>query len=411
MKKVYLLLGFLALSTGAFAQIGLSWGMRLPLDFQTNPYQRQDVYAHKISDGIITYVNSLEELWGRVPDSLIYPLDGWANPTARDFSSGSAQTINMPEQDSADVYARYTLMAGDAALYVLFNVQDDEVDPAGGDKLELAFAPYVDAFDPGRPIYPNTTHFRYNADSNAYNMGGGIWIPAATYVEMSKFGSWTEAGSYKVDLPLETNAELFAGSPIYTLTGANADTLGDVTFAQTHEALQTLYEPSTNGYLYLAVVPWSVMYGFKLENPGDQMSLCAKVNDFDSNNATFQNNQGATVTHNYGYWGQTDKNDVYWAIPYYSPRVTLIEVTAATSVDAPLNSVIKAFFAEDRLHISHHQGAIDVEIYDLRGARTHSLHGAATTLDLSALAPGVYMADIIDQAGNRSMLKFMKRTH
>ncbi|RMG70338.1 MAG: T9SS C-terminal target domain-containing protein [Bacteroidetes bacterium] len=409
MKKIYVLLGLLAMTSGAFAQIGLSWRQFLPLDFQTNPYQRETVYAHKISDGIVTYVNSLEELWGLVPDSLTYVIDGWGNPTARDFSSGSAQTINMPAQDAADYYGQYTLMAGDMALYVLFRVEDNEIDPDNGDKLELAFAPYADAYDPGRTIYPNTTHSRFNADSNAYNMGGGIWIPSSDYVEMAKWGSWTEAGSYKVDLPLASNDSLFAGSPIYTLTGANSDTLGDVSFASTHEPLQTLYEPGTGVYYYLAIVPWSVMYGFKLENPGDAMTVCPKVNDFDSDNATYQNNQGATVTFNYGYWSQTDKNDVYFAIPFYGPRVELVEVTANTSIGEQLNSVIKAFYAADRVHISHNQGDIDVNIFDLRGAQVRALRNAPTTLDVSTLAPGVYMADIIDQAGNRSMLKFMKQ--
>ncbi|GAB4414742.1 MAG: hypothetical protein OHK0039_22780 [Bacteroidia bacterium] len=412
MKKVYVLIGLLALNLGAFAQIGLDWGQALPADFESNPYQRETVYAHKIKDGIIGWVSSLEQLWSVVPDSLIFEIDGWSNTTVRDFSSGSAQTINMPAQNSvADFNARYTLMAGDQALYVLFNVTDDEVDAANGDKLELGFAPYAGKFDPGRTIYPNTTHFRWNADSNAYSFPGGRWIPAATYIEMAKYGSWTEVGSYKVDLPLATNDTLFAGSPIYTLTGANKDTLGNVTFSQTHEPLRTFYEPRTGGYLYLAIVPWEVMYGFKLQTPGDEMSIAPKVNDFDSNNATFQNSQGATVTHNYGYWGGTDKNDVYWAIPYYGPKVVLVEVVNATGINSQLNQVIKSYFAGDRLYVSHQQGSFDVQIYDMRGARVASYRNARAATDLSELLPGVYTADVLDQAGNRAVVKFMKQTN
>ncbi|MCO6480103.1 MAG: T9SS type A sorting domain-containing protein [Phaeodactylibacter sp.] len=405
MKKLYLFLLLLAIGPLSFAQIGRSWGQRLPDDFRENPYPRQTVKLLMVNDDDVIGANTLEELWGTVDAEFIYPLDGWANPTARDFSSGSAVTVDVPPQDEADIYGEYTAMAGDNALYVLFNVSDDEVDPAGGDKLELGWAPYVDPFDPGRPIYPDVSHWAWNADQMGYNFPGGAVVSGEDYVEMSYYSTWTEAGAYKVDLPLESSAELYAGAPVYSLKGPDLDTLGDVSGGAVPVALQTLYEAKTGGYFYLAIVPWEAMNGAKPTAVGDQISLAPKVNDWDSNNFTYQNNSGAEVVHSYGYWGSTDQNDVYWAIAFYGAKA---ELTMASSTFEPLNDVIKAYYSGNELIITHSEGNTFVDIYNASGVRVKTFVEADNVMDLSFLIRGFYVADIRDDAGNRSLVKFVK---
>lgn len=422
MKKLYTLAMLLLISTMSFAQIGYSWWMFLPLDYEENPYPRQTVQVQKVTDEFATSQNSLDDLWNTVPEELTFPIEGWINQTADDWSSGEEVTVDVPAQTPEDFTAHYTMMSGDQNLYVLYNVVDDEVSPmvGDGDFVELAFAPYAGQYDPGREIYPDMSRttgagywwaeesshvWGWNASAGEPQPWGTV-IPGDVYVDMSLYGTWTEAGAYKCDLPLATSAEVFAAAPTYTMKGPNLDTLGDVAGGLTASALQTLYEPKSDGYYFLVVIPWSSMSA-KLENIGDQMSIAPKVNDWDSDNFTVEDSDGNPVIHRYDVWGSTDNNGAYWAIAYYGAVAELVE---STSTYEAVNNAFEAFYSSSSLTVVNGNGKQTVDIYNVNGVLVRTFQGQAT-MDLSFLNAGFYVADIHDDEGNRSLVKFVKSVH
>ncbi|MEE9440193.1 MAG: T9SS type A sorting domain-containing protein [Saprospiraceae bacterium] len=420
MKKVYLILLFLPIATLCMSQIGYSWWQFLPSDFETNPAPRATVMIQKVNDDVIANTNSLEELWGNVGDDFIYPIDFLAATTVEDYTSGDKVVTDLPVASADDYTGSYSILAGADALYVLYNVVDDEVDVTR-DLLEMHFAPYGSKYDPGREIYPDMSRGpgggRWWEAGQAHVWGafdedtdmpgnGAIVISGADYVEMSKYCSWTEAGAYKVELKLESSQELFPSALNYSLKGDNNDILGDVSGGSIGDvAMQALFEQTSNGYLYLSIIPWDVMKGSKLENNGDQMSIATKVNDFDGNNLAYVDKDGNAQVARYDSWGGATDNSVYFAIAYYGAIGELTDGPLATADSQ--KEVINAYYSNEMLFIENSDRDLDVKIYDLKG-ELMTQHVGENQIDVSLLIPGYYVASILDNKGNKSSIKFVK---
>lgn len=419
MKKFYLILVLLPIATLCMAQIGPGWWQFLPEDFEENPYERQTVMVQLATDATVTESNSLDDIWSRVGDEFMYPIDALTTTEVQDFSAGG-DLVTLPIQSPEDYTGAYTLISGDQALYVLYKVIDDDFN-AAEDFAELHVAPYGGKFDPGREIFPDTERtnlggywwtenesyvWGWDTDTGAPGDGARI-IPGVDYVEMAKYGSWTETGAYKVELPLVSSAEVFPGAIEYSLLGDNQDILGDVSGGAIPIAMQTLLEPTADGYYFLVLIPWDLIPSGKMVDVGDEISIALKINDYDADNFSYRSNTGATVIHNYHHWGATDNNDAYWAIAYYGARAVLQNGPLLVNSFEPLTDNIDAFYAGNQLTIKSTDANLSVTVYDVDGKIRGQFKGD-NQINMSFLNPGYYIANISDENGNRSIVKFVK---
>lgn len=419
MKKSYLLLVVLCITSLTYAQIGPTWWMFLPADYATNPYQRQNISVAKVGDASIAGAASLEALWNTLETQFINTLDNPSATTVDDYSTGSKVKVALPNQSADDFTGRYSVMAGENYLYLLFNVLDDDVLPTGGDKLEFAFAPYANKYDPGRELFLNDTHWGYyqDGDGNKFYVWGGFdattgapkatatVISEADYTDMAKYSTWTETGANKIDLNLVTN-DAPASGLAYSLFGVNDEILGDVSAGSTIENVLTLMETKSTGYYFLVAIPWTEFSNdFKLSNDGDAMSLAIKMNDADSDNLSHVDKNANTKTAIYGYWGNTTNNNAYWAVAYYGAIATLVDVSSSvSSLERPSLDVV---YANNKLVLSNQSKACHIEIYSMSGVKVMDVE-RATELDVSALNYGVYVAVINNGSTDKKVVKFSK---
>lgn len=419
MKKGYLLLVLLCITTLTYAQIGPSWWMFLPEDYATNPYQRQHIEVEKVDNASIADATNLESLWNNLDSRFINSIDNPSATTVRDYSTGERVDVDLPAQSAEDYTGHFSVMASEDYLYILFNVDDDEVLPTDGDKVEIAFAPYSGKYDPGRELFLNDTHwgFYQDGDGNKFYVWGGFnsdtgepnsWatvISEAVYTDMAKYGTWTETGANKIDLDLVTKSAPAPGLA-YSLFGENDEILGDVSAGSTTEDVLSVMEQKTGGYYFLVGLPWSEFSdGFKLLNDGDAMSLAVKVNDADSDNLEYTDNNGNVHNYVYGYYGGATHNNVYWAIAYYGAIATLVDVN--TSASSPEFTSSDVFYANNRLVLSNQDKVCRIEIYSITGVKLMDVK-SATDIDVSLLKNGIYVAVVSNGSFSPKVIKFIK---
>lgn len=401
------------------AQIGYDWWQFLPADFEDNPYARQEIMVQPTTDENIGGFASLDLLWNASGDDFHYAVDALVTANVLDYTNDeNGVSTDVPLQGADDFTGSYTVMSTDGALYVLYNIKDDQF-VFGSDFAEMHFAPYAEKHDPGKTIYPDMSRSGFSGywwdqeQSHVWGWDSGTGMPFGwatiitgdNYVEMSKYGSWNDVGAYKVDLPLASSGEVFAQTVAYTLKGDNLDTLGNVGGGTIPVAMQTVFEQTADGYFFLCVIPWDLMPSGKMENIGDQISFAAKMNDFDDDNFVYKNGDGNDVTHRYDYWGGTTDNNAYWAIAYFGARATL---TGGPLAIADLdNTEVNAYYVNNKVVIDNDAYETTVRIYNVNGTLVGQSHGE-NQVDVSYLNAGYYVANIFDNDGNTTVLKFVK---
>jgi hypothetical protein len=301
MKKLYLFLFAVLLTASSFSQIGPSWWQYLPSDWRTNTYVRDTIMITNVADDFVGGYDVLATLWDDV---------------VADVVEINSKTGGPDADGAADVDAKAKLFWDANNLYILYKVVDQEVDTAK-DFLEIHTAPYGCYYNPDRTIFPHgyPPWANVSPDPSDYEFGGTI-IPGLEYVAMSKMGSWTEAGAYKMEIKLKTKEDFYPSAITYSLVGPAKDTLGDVSSGAPDSPLTTVYEAAADGYLMLIIEPWAVMKGMvPEEGVFESMSVAVKINDYDSDNADGDDED--TNPDIAQYWGGTTDNSAYWAIAYY----------------------------------------------------------------------------------------------
>jgi hypothetical protein len=390
MKRFYFFLIFLFVSVGLFAQIGPSWWQMLPADWRTNPPARDTVSILKVSDDAIEQYASLAELFAGIPAEEI-PIVNTSN--------GACNLL-----DANDFSANVKAFFDNSNYYVLYNVNDEDVQTEGLDRIEMHLAPYADSCDPGRPIYPAGYEPAGATDTvGDYNFWGR-WISGEEYVLMSYRGSWTEVGAFKTEWVLASSEEYYPSACTYTLLGPNHDTLGDVVTGAPPVPFQCIYEPKTGGYYFLAIMPHSL---FPMEPDPvtfPMMSVAFKVNDKDADDIDCTTDDEETDVDRYEAWGAAT-NDAYWAIAFnggigkfdFSTSVKPIKVTEAS-----------AYYYSGYLRLVRQDLVRSVSVYNITGALIRSVQSPSELINISDLTGGIYIVRINQFNGSSSVTKIVK---
>jgi hypothetical protein len=402
MKKTFTLFFALLFSGALFAQIGPSWWQMLPVDWQTNPYDRDTVTIAKVSDTFDEDFNSLDEMWGYVTGATF--ADRVTVIPINNFTAGAEQV-----KDAADLTAHGIALWNNNNLYFLFKVEDDEIHAS--DRIEMHPAPYVGPYNPGRPIYPAGFDAGANTtpdDPYDYDYWGRN-IPGPEYVQMAMYGSWTEAGAYKSEWVLQSGSDLHPSASTYTLKGPDKDTLGDVVMGSIPESCAAVFETKTDGYYFLAIVPLTVFHGAyegKKPNPTDwtEMSVALKVDDMDSDNQDGPDDNSDPDRSE--AWGATGSNDAYWAIGFYG-GVGLFGFQAL-GVDNIKVNPYKAYVSAGNLVIDRASELRNVSVFSVTGAQMLSVNNPSRTINLNNLSKGVYVVRLTDRSGNNFAQKIVK---
>ena len=297
----------------AFAQLPFAWGASLPDDYKDNPYARQEIKAMKVIDDDVTGADNLEAIWGTIGDSYVNAVD--------------AKMGDFPDQAAADFTGKFALLAGEDALYVMFNVIDDDWDQAA-DKCEIVFSHQDGAYDIDPAIIGAdslSAPWKYDFETHDYK-----GITKDVLHDMGRYGLWSSEGDVKLGgIPATTNEELYAPT-MYFESNYN-DTTDAVTmkikpnFGSTGVLTPTYAEAQTGGYIMLVVMPWELMND-NVQRGGDKMSIAVQLKD---------NTSDADST--YVYWGGTTENNVYWGVRYYGAIAEIIG-GAVTGVDISLTT-------------------------------------------------------------------------
>lgn len=400
MKKTFTVLFVLLFSGALFAQIGPSWWQMLPVDWQNNPYDRDTVTIAKVSDTFDEAFGSLAEMWDYLTGASF--ADRVTVIPINNFAAGEAQV-----KDPADLTAHGIVVWNNNNLYHLFKVEDDEIHAS--DRIEMHPAPYVGAYNPGRQIYPSGYEPAGATDTiGDYNFWGR-WISGEEYVQMAMYGSWTEAGAYKMEWLLESGTNLHPAAPTYTLKGPNKDTLGDVVMGSVPEACAAVFEQKADGYYFLAIIPMTVFHGAyegKTPNPTDwtEMSLALKVDDMDSDNGDGEDPN--TDPDRSEAWGATASNDVYWAIGFYG-GVGLFGFQALGVGNIKVNPY-KAYVSFGNLVIDKASELKNVSIFSVTGAQVLNVNNPSRMISLNNLEKGVYVVRFTDRNGANFSQKIVK---
>ncbi|MEN8228920.1 MAG: hypothetical protein ABFS38_12260 [Bacteroidota bacterium] len=413
MKKFYLLFVGVMLSAMTFAQIPTGWWSYLPNDFLDNPYERMTVQVRQVDDAYVADAASLESLWGVINDVFKNPLDAWTNTQVTDVQPDwSAVTVDVPAQAAEGYEGHFALLASSNYLALVCKVSDDEVDFESGDGFELAIAPYGDAYDPGRTIYPDTAAAEYDADSSMYMWGAWDgWYNAIhpdTLTMMAQYGLWGETGAAKFALvPENSDAYYAAKNMVFDDIRNFGDTLDTSPGAATSTVpFITMVEPFSegSGYYYLCAMPWQMFTNdFVLDQEGETMSLAVQGRDFDSDNIKYTDWSMTEVDYVYTYWGGTDDNSAFWATAFYGAKAELVVPVGFNEKAA---ETLGAYYANNRLFLE--QTVASMEIYSVTGSHVRSMSHVSGTVDLNDLENGLYIATMKDEQGALGTLKFVK---
>jgi hypothetical protein len=390
MKRFYIFFSVLFISVGVFSQIGPSWWQMLPEDWRTNPYDRDTVSILQVTDDAIEQYASLAELWTGIPAEEI-PIENTSN--------GACNLL-----DANDFSANVKAFFDNNNYYVLYNVNDEDVQVDGLDRIEMHLAPYVDSCDPGRPIYPAGYEPAGATDTIGDYNYFGRWISGAEYVLMSYRGSWTEVGAYKTEWVLASSEEYYPGACTYTLLGPDKDTLGDVVMGAPDVPFSCIYEPKTGGYYFLAVMPDSL---FPVEpDPVDfpAMSVAFKVNDKDDDDIDCTTDDEETDVDRYEAWGAAI-NDAYWAIAFYGGVGVFDFLTSTPDIKTTESGV---YYYSGYLKLIRQELVKNVSVYSITGALVRNIQAPSESINISDLIGGVYLIRITEFSGATSVTKIIK---
>jgi len=395
MKKIFTLFAAILISAGIFAQIGPSWWQYLPNDYTTNPLERTTVKIMKVEDGFIDNYDAISEVW----DAVAYE--------KFDIAAVSNGECNIT--DAADMSAQGLIFFDNDNLYVMYNVNDEDVLPDGGDVVEMHIAPYDGKYDPGRDLYLDRTYWAYyeNGDTMAYNFGGNK-IMEDVYTDMALYGSWTEAGAYKSEWSLSTGDGLYPTSPVYSLKGPDSDTIGDVSMGAIHVACASLYEPKTGGYYFLTITPLTVWNGVlpdATELPA--ISIALKVNDQDTDNGSCNAEDPEEVTRSEA-WGPGDvDNSAYWGIGFYGGRGEFVFDPAGIQTPTA-GAEATVYYHSDFIRLTRNDVVSNVSVYSITGQLVRSIDTPAEMINIATLTKGVYVIRVTEFSGASSVVKIVK---
>lgn len=414
MKKIYLLLSAGFLSISLLAQQPFNWGAILPADYATNPYQRDTIKVMLVDDAIVTDANTLEEVWDSVDADYIKAIDGWSNTSVTEQRNCEATVekvpVDVPAQAADDFTGNLAVLAGDDALYVIAKVIDNEVDPTG-DKMELVIAANAMPMDLGasKLLIPTKNERAFAWKDTAYVWGANV-LDSNTVKDMTNYGLWPSQGGQKLDIKFETNTEAFIANGIYPQSGDTLK-LAQVT-SSTSEACQTFFETTTDGYLFLVVIPWGVTTT-KLAKDGDMMSIAPKIVDYDADNFTYVKKCGnAPELVKYDYWCATNKNDAYWAVTFFGAIAKVVEkevviVDPPVGIDPSVKEMLNIYVSNNIMYLPSNEVS-SVNIYSVTGGLVKTILNPAGNVDLSSLQNGVYVLRARNFNGTVATAKFMK---
>jgi len=389
MKRFYVFIISLLLSAGLFAQIGPSWWQMLPADWRTNAPKRDTVSILQVSDDAIEQFGSLAELWAGIPAEEI-PI--------KNVSNGACNWL-----DSNDFSAWVKPFFDHNNYYVLYDVNDQDVDATGADRIEMHLAPYVDSCNPGRPIYPAGYEPARHTDTIGDYNYWGRWISGPEYVLMSYRGSWTEMGAYKTEWVLATAENYYPSACTYTLKGPNKDTLGDVVMGSPSVPFSCIYEPKTGGYYFLAIMPDSL---FPMEPDPvtfPRMSVAFKVDDKDADDIDCTDPPDGTVDR-YESWGAAT-NDAYWAIAF-NGGVGVFDFSTSVKPIKVVESSI--YYYSGYLRLVRQDLVRNVTVYSITGSLMKSVQNPSELINISNLQTGVYLIRVTETNGLSYVTKIVK---
>jgi hypothetical protein len=390
MKRLYILFSVLMISAGLSAQIGPSWWQMLPADWRTNPYDRDTVSILKVSDDAIEQFASLSELWAGIAAEEI-PIVNTNN--------GACNLL-----DANDFSANVKAFFDNSSYYVLYNVNDEDVQVEGADRIEMHLAPYVDSCNPGRPIYPAGYEPAGATDTvGDYNFWGR-WISGADYVCQSYRGSWTEVGAYKTEWVLASADPYYPGACTYTLNGPNHDTLGDVVAGAPKVPFSCIFEPKTGGYFFLAIMPMELFPEEPNPETFPAMSVAFKVDDSDADDIDCTTDDTETDVDRYEAWGAAI-NDAYWAIAFYG-GVGVFDF--GVSVPSIKTMESRVYYYAGNLRLVRQDLVKSISIYNITGALVKSVQTPSESINITNLLNGVYLVRITEFNGSSAVTKIVK---
>ncbi len=382
MKKVYLFLAAMMIAGVTFGQVAPGWWQMLPEDYDSIPYERQELTITNVTDDLVGTVASLAELWDEV-DENAFAIDAVTKDTV---------------YDAADFTGQAAAFWDASMIYILYNVTDEEVNTDGKDFLEISIAPYADQYDPGREIYPSGYDAEGATPDDPYDYDyWGRDIAGDVYVDMALYATWNETGANKSEIKLTQVGDTVR--PTYVKYELNNDSLGaNAGTASLDEDCLGAYEATDDGYLYLLGMPWATfhavssnedIYSWDVPTEGvwDAISLAVKVNDYDADNQT--NDDDETETTN--IWGGTDKNDAYVYVAYYG-AVASFDFPEVGIANNKVSNPYNIYYAQGNLHLDGIQTAGDVIIYNITGQKVMNLSNVSNgQYDISNLNNGIYV--------------------
>ena len=397
MKKIYILFTALLISGGLIAQIGPSWWQTLPDDFKTNPHARDTVTIVKVADDVIVYYESLADLWEAVPSEKV------------DVSSVSNGACNIA--DAADFSAQGMAFFDNTYFYVMYNVDDEEVNVEGNDRIEMHLAPYGGPYDPGRNLILDRSSYLFKDSLDGFMNFGGRLISQADYGDMAKYGSWTEAGAYKTEWTLITGPDLYPGSPIYSLKeGPEGDTIGDVSMGAIDVACGSVYSPKSGGYYFLAIIPLAVWEEAPDADNFPSMSIAFKVNDADDNNVDCSDPPDETVDRSEMWGPPSVTNDAYWAVAFYGGYgefdFTVFDPVGIRTIQAQTKSSV--YCHDGMLKVNRNEVVSNIRIYSVTGALMKSIDNPSEMVNLYSLQRGVYIVRVTEVSGASNIVKILR---
>jgi hypothetical protein len=395
MKKIYIILAAFLLSGSLLAQVGPSWWQFLPTDYETTAPERTTVKIMKVEDGFVDGFDAISEVWDAVPYEKF------------DIANVSNGECNIT--DGADMSAQGVLFFDATNLYVLYNVNDEDILPDGGDVVEMHIAPYDGQYDPGRPIYLNRKAGQWyeGTDTAAYKWGGTI-ILEEVYTDMALYGSWTEAGAYKSEWRLESGTDLYPGSTMYSMLGPDKDTLGDVSMGAIDVACSAIYEAKTGGYFLLTIQPLTVWKGVVPDATDlPAISIAIKVNDQDSDNGSCDEADPDAVTRSEAWGPGAVSNNAYWAVGYYGGRGEFVfDPAGVPTAKADAQSTV--FFYNNQLTLNRNELVGNVSVYSITGQLVRSFDNPSETVNLSSLVEGIYVVRVTEFSGASQIVKIVR---
>ncbi|NJM17043.1 MAG: hypothetical protein HC896_18180 [Bacteroidales bacterium] len=312
LKKSIVLMLALLISFALNAQILPSWWQYLPEDWETNPYQREEIKVLYSDFDLHTYNNSIESLWEAIDQYFKYPID---------FKYIDTSEYDNHYSDTNEFSGKFAVLANNSSLYFLFEVYDDQITEQ--ERISIMFAPYSEAYNPARPIYP----LGYPEENGEYKFGDRI-ISGEEYVRMSYKSIWAEAGGRNMSVSIGKEGEAFASNMEFLLSDSN--TLGNALNFNSEYLVFVRLQEKENRYFSLIEVPSISMSNYS-PTPFDTISIAVSVSDQDIDNSS--------DIREISYYGGMDSLQAYWAIAYYGSKGVIFPYDLNMDTIAPPDTI------------------------------------------------------------------------